>query len=284
MTRNIYYVNKRNYLIILIFFSFLKIIISNICKDKNCDRCSGDGTHCFICKNEWIKFNYQCFKKSKTIKNCVLCNDEEDICVKCDYGCKPKDGECICTLKYILYIIYFLITVITIGVFLYCFTHNTLAIYYSNNNHIFSNFNEVNINNINNNMNQSAINQSINESEKSKEELLDEFSKSLVNINEEVDIEKKKCDCCNNMICNLHLDCGCYVCFDCEKKSIKNNSCLNCHKIFNKMRQITCSICFNNKKELGYFNCQCKMTVCKECYIKWRINNKNCPTCRANII
>jgi hypothetical protein len=25
------------------------------------------------------------------------------------------------------------------------------------------------------------------------------------------------------------------------------------------------------------------MVVCKDCYIKWRLNNKNCPTCRAII-
>ena len=100
----------------------------------------------------------------------------------------------------------------------------------------------------------------------------------------EIDIEKKKCDCCQNMICNLYLDCGCYVCFDCEKKSIKENICLNCHKKFIIMKQVSCSICLNNKKELGFFNCQCKMVVCKECYIKWRINNKNCPACRTIII
>ena len=279
---------KRKYIFIL-YILFLTFLFTNSqqCQDENCKNCSSDGNYCFICKNNLIKFHNRCLKKCSKIKNCVLSDIKENICMKCDYGCKTNNNVCTCTLKYILYGVYFLIIVITIGTFLYCLTHNTLAKFYNFNSHIrFRPFNEVNINNNNIEINNSIreLNINNNELKKSEEELLNAFFQNKIEINDNVDIENKKCDCCKNIICNLLLDCGCYVCFDCEKKSIKNNYCLNCHKEFNLMRQVSCSICLNNKKELGYFNCQCKMVVCKDCYIKWRINNKNCPTCRAIVI
>ena len=121
------------------------------------------------------------------------------------------------------------------------------------------------------------------EIKKTEEDYLEEFSKNKIVLKDNCDIEKMNCYCCKNSICNLYLDCGCYLCFDCEKKSIKDNNCLNCHKEFNSMSQVSCSICLNNKKDLGIFNCQCKMVVCKDCYIKWRLNNNKCPTCRTII-
>ena len=271
---------KKNNILILIFFSLLFAINSDICEDSNCENCSADGSLCFVCKKDLINFHHQCVKKCKKLKNCILSNVKESICLKCNNGCKPVNGICSCTLKYILYVVYFFIIVITIGIFLYCLTHNTLATFFIHNSTIrFRPFNNI----IENNNSMRQLNLNPIELKKTEEELLEDFYKNRVDINDNIDIEKKICDCCKNMICNLVLDCGCYVCFDCEKKSIKNNSCLNCHKEFNTMKQVSCSICLNNKKELGYFNCQCRMVICKDCYIKWRLNNKNCPTCRAII-
>ena len=284
------YSDKKSNLFFFIFISLFFIIISNQsnqCEDKNCQNCSADGKFCFICQKTFILFTHNCYIKTKQIKNCILSNKKENFCVKCDYGCKPNNGICICTLKYILYIVYFLIIVITIGIFLYCLTHNTLAKHFYLNQRIrFRPFNNVIINNNNLDINNSIRIININtdlEIKKNKDELLEDFYKNKIDIND-IDIENKKCDCCNNIICNLILDCGCYVCFDCEKKSIKDNYCLNCHKKFQSMKQITCSICFNNKNELGFFNCQCKMIICKDCYIQWRLKNKNCPTCRTIIL
>ena len=272
---------------LFILISIFGFIISYNCKDENCQSCSGDGVFCYVCKNNLIKFQYGCYKKAKNIENCILSHVNENICVQCDYGCSPNNGICNCTLKYILYVIYFLIVFITIGTFLYCLTHNSLSKFFNQNSSMgFMSFNEVNINN-NNEINNSIRElNNANSLKKSQLELEEDFEKNRIDINDNIDIENKKCDCCKNMICNLYLECGCYICFDCEKKSIKENYCLNCHKQFQaiNMKQVSCSICFNNKKDLGFFNCQCKMVVCKECYIKWRINNKNCPTCRAIIM
>ena len=278
---------KKYTYIFFILFSLFFCILSDKCLDENCENCSADGSFCFFCKKNLIKFQHRCFQKTKKIKNCILSNTKENYCVKCNYGCSPKNGICTCTLKYILYLIYALIIIITIGTFLYCLTHNTLAKFYNFNSHLrFRTFNEVinNNNEINNSIRVLNINHdNDNEWKKSEEELIEEFDKNKSVINA-IDIENKKCDCCNNFICNLYLDCGCFVCFDCEKKSLKESFCLKCHQKFKSMRQVSCSICLNNKKELGFFNCQCKMVICKDCYIKWRNKNKNCPTCRTFIL
>lgn len=275
-----FFKNKKIIINLLIFFSLFSLVISDNCQDENCQNCSGDGSICFVCKNNLIRFQYRCVKKCKKIKDCLLSNLNESICLKCDYGCKPDNGICTCTLKYILYVVYLLIIIITVSIFLYCLTHNTCARFSVHQNEAirFRSFNNIEINNSMGQFNFNAI-----EEKKSEEELLEEFYKNKVVLKDNLDIENIKCYICKNEICNLYLDCGCYVCFDCEKKSIKDNSCLNCHKEFKTMSQISCSICLNNKKELGIFNCQCKMVVCKDCYIKWRLNNKNCPTCRAII-
>ena len=274
------YNNKKDIINLLIFFSLFFLVNSNNCRDEYCENCSGDGSICFACKNDLIKYQYQCVKKCKKIKDCILSNINESICLKCDYGCKPDNGICTCTLKYILYIISLLIIIITVGVFLFCLTHNTCAIFFIRNTDIrFRPFNN-NIE-INNSIGQMNLNN--NEINKTEEDYLEEFYKNKIVLKDNCDIEKMNCYCCKNSICNLYLDCGCYLCFDCEKKSIKDNNCLNCHKEFNSMSQVSCSICLNNKKDLGIFNCQCKMVVCKDCYIKWRLKNKNCPTCRTII-
>ena len=277
--------NIRNNFRAFIFLILIFLIDSEKCQDENCENCSADGMFCFICKKDLVRYQYRCLKRTKKIKNCILSDTKENFCMKCDYGCKPVKGICVCTLKYILYVIYLLIIVLTVGTFLFCLTHNTLAKYFNvGRNMRFRPFNDIIINNndINNSVRILNINNN-NENNLSQEELVEEFCKNLFIIND-VDIENKKCQICKNIICNLLLDCGCFVCFDCEKKALKERHCLCCNKEFQTMKQVSCSICFNNKKELGCFNCQCRMVICKECFIKWRLKHKNCPTCREIII
>ena len=277
---NLFPFKKKNNIFIVIIFSLFLLVISDDCKDENCQNCSGN--LCFVCKQNFIRFQYQCVKKSKKIKNCIFSNAKEDICVHCEYGCKPENGICKCTLRYILYVIYVLITVTTLSIFLYCLTHNTLAKLYRSNRDIrFRPFNNsVEVNNSNYQFNFDSFFIDVKQKEK---RLLKEFNKNRVILKSNLELENMKCYCCKNMMCNLYLNCGCYVCFDCEKQLIKNNICLNCHKKFNSMSQVSCSICLSNKKKLGFFNCQCKMVVCKDCYIKWRKKNQTCPTCRTII-
>ena len=115
-----------------------------------------------------------------------------------------------------------------------------------------------------------------------KKKLINDFIKNKIEVDN--DIETKKCYICKNNICNLKMGCGCLICFECEKKCIKANICLNCNRSITTMQQVSCSICFCNKKDISTFNCACKIVICKECYLKWRKQNNFCPSCRLPII
>ncbi len=113
----------------------------------------------------------------------------------------------------------------------------------------------------------------------SDEFLINEFEKNKIIINED-NIENKKCDNCLVNITNVKLNCNCFICFDCLKKEELNKKCPKCKKGINNIQQITCGICFGNKKEISKFKCGCSLVVCFECYIKWRKENNFCPACR----
>ena len=58
--------------------------------------------------------------------------------------------------------------------------------------------------------------------------LLNDFNKNKIEVDN--NIGNKKCFIYNNNICNLKMGCGCFIFFECEKKCIKDNICLNCNK------------------------------------------------------
>lgn len=272
--------NKKSLLLYLITFQTL-IIISNQCNIKNCATCSiYNSNFCIECIKGFSRSKGQCGKKCKTITNCLLCDDSKLICIQCAQNCKLINNICSCQLRYILYFVFFIITILAVGITVYCMTHNILA---RANINIFNNLRLIRLNNSNNRLVSEPVIINNNQEQKIDEaKLINDFLRNKIDLIDE--IENKMCDCCKNVTCNIKLDCGCYVCFGCEKKLIKNNICLNCGKNFTKMNQISCSICLNNKKEMGYFDCKCKMVVCKECYIKWRLKNNNCPTCKSVIL
>jgi hypothetical protein len=53
-------------------------------------------------------------------------------------------------------------------------------------------------------------------------ELEREFNERKISLDK--DIYKKKCFICKNNNINLKLGCNCLICFDCEKKCVKNNT------------------------------------------------------------
>ena len=246
------------------------------CQDKSCVHCTKDGTYCLQCKPNFIRHYTKCGKKCKSIRNCILCNEEETSCIRCYSNCRFNGKYCDCTERIYAIIICSLFAISFIAIVFYCLTHTQfrLTIYPL----------MPNISIFNNYRSRSQLREEATEAEiiPNENELCKEFGKLKINL-KNVDIENKKCDICKNNLCNLLYGCGCYVCFDCEKKCVVENKCLKCNKNLSTMQQISCSICFNNRKEMSTFNCQCKMVVCKECYLKWRKINKNCPSCR-NII
>lgn len=270
---------KHNFLYLLITFLLLFVNIkSEQCHDKSCDRCTKDGSYCFQCKPNFIRHYSRCGKTCKTIQNCWLCNEEETSCVKCYRNCRFNGKYCDCTERLYILVICSIFTISFIAIVIYCLVHPTfrLTVYpIMPNISIFNNYRT---------RNQLAEESTVEATEifPCEIELNKEFEKLKINL-KNVDIENKKCDLCNSNLCNLLFGCGCYVCFDCEKKCVVENKCLKCKSNLSTMQQVSCSICYNNKREISTFNCQCKTVVCKECYVKWRKKNKTCPSCR-NII
>ena len=253
------------------------------CIDQNCLSCSKDGYYCYKCIKGFIKHYSKCGIKCNSIKNCEICNEDKSNCIKCKSNWVFTGTYCDCTERYTLALILILFSIILFTVVFYCLIHT------SSRRSIFNIF-SVRItpsilNRVNASITQYPLPEEVNANinNKIKElELINDFNKNKIEIDK--DIENKKCFICKNNICNLKMECGCFICFECEKKCVKVNLCLNCNKPISTMQQVSCSICFCNKKEISTFNCPCKTVICKDCYLKWRKENNFCPSCRGIII
>ena len=262
------------------------------CYDSNCLTCGTEFLHsCIECTNNYILHLGDCGTYEEcNIKNCELCSFENK-CIKCK-SCVTSSGKCTCRERIIIYISCGILSLLIIGIVLYCLIHpvkssvdlkknpivyremlrrNRLINHFQNYNE--DNFNYSDINNFNSNRNRKKL---------SDEFLREEFEKNKIDIND-INIENKKCDNCFINLCNVKLNCGCFICFDCLKKEEINKICPKCKMSINNIQQITCSICFGNKKEISKFKCNCSLAVCLECYIKWRKENDFCPACRNKI-
>ena len=263
------------------------------CDDSNCLSCyeNKETLKCIKCKeNYYITGLGICGEKcsKNLIKNCKYCYNSINECIQCNAHCSLKNNKCNCIELYILIFVCIFIAVLVIGIVLYCLSSSSLIykmakihlnqmriIVHNDNNEIEEVDVYVNQNN-NNNKNKIKLN---------VKEINDIFNKNKINFDDDVNIENKICDFCNKNICNVKFNCGCFCCFDCERELIKNGKfCENCRKFIEGIQQISCGICFQNKKEIASFNCHCSMIACKDCYIKWRKDNNICPACRKNLI
>ena len=270
----------------LFIFSFLFLIYqikcpTDNCTDESCISCSLDGSYCFKCQPGFIRHYSRCGKKCSSILNCNLCDKSEKKCVRCKRNCIFNGTICDCTERYVLAGVCLIFTILMIFIFFFCLMHNSFARSFATFSYLSGRMAPSILNRTEVSRNIMYTNIEI-ENKIQELELEREFNAKKINIDK--DINKKKCYICKNNSCNLKLGCGCFICFDCEKKCVKNNICLSCNKNITTMQQVSCSICYGIKKELSYFNCNCKNVVCKECFIKCRKQNNLCPFCRrANI-
>ena len=272
-------------LFIFLFSLYLIKCPSNNCSQTSCMTCSIDGSYCFQCKPGFYRHYSKCGKKCSSIINCNLCDPTEKTCLRCKSNCVFNGTMCDCTERYILTVVCLLFSIFMISIFLCCLMHRSFVRAFSYFSYLSGrvppsilNRTDASRNNYYNyNFNTTEIDNKINELEFGRE-----FNEKKITVDK--DIDKKKCYICKNNSCNLKLGCGCFICFECEKKCVKDNICFNCNKNITSMQQVSCSICFANKKEFSFFNCSCKNVVCKECFIKWRNQNNMCPFCRRAII
>ena len=268
-------------LLLIVLNSF--IINCNDCLDESCSLCSQDGNYCYQCKNGFIKHYSRCGKPCNSIINCRLCNAPETKCIKCKSNCIFNGIYCDCTERYVLTFVCIFFSISMISIIIFCLIHTS----WRRTVNIFTLFSGrispsiLNRTDISRNQLPEEVNIEI-ENKLNELEMLNSFNKNKIPV--EKDIETKKCCICKFNNVNLKMGCGCFICFECEKKCIKANLCLNCNKSITTMQQVSCSICFGNKKEISTFNCPCKIVICKECYLKWRKQNNFCPSCRGPII
>ena len=265
----------------ILFFTNILFINCENCFDQLCSECSKDGDYCFKCKNGFVKHYSNCGKKCNSIINCQLCNADETKCIKCKSNCIFTGLYCDCTERYALAIVLIFFSIIMIAIIIFCLIYTRRARNIFNIIYGGAEPSEINRTNISRHPLPEEIDYNINNINNEKE-LINDFIKNKIEVDN--DIENKKCYICKNNICNLKMGCGCLICFECEKKCIKINMCLNCNKSITTMQQVSCSICFCNKKDISTFNCACKIVICKECYLKWRKQNNFCPSCRTPII
>ena len=273
-------------LIIFIYIFFSRIILNNCenCKDENCANCMKEGNYCYLCKEGFINHNSQCGLKCNSIINCELCNANLTKCIKCRANCSFNGVSCDCKERYILIVVCIFIAISTITFTFSCLLCSTWRRSINNLYFVYGHLRPSIFNRRIFNRNVFSEEEKNNEIERKIKEvkIINDFNK--YKIKKDKNIDKKKCFICKSNECNLKLSCNCYICFECEKICIKNNICLNCNQNITSMQQISCSICFCNKKEISTFNCPCKTVICKECYLKWRKENNLCPSCRELII
>lgn len=271
---------------LFLFLLFLQIYIvkcpNTNCTDESCMSCSLDGSYCFKCKPGFKRFYSKCGKKCSSILNCNLCDATEKKCVRCKSNCIFNGTICDCTERYVLAVVCLVFTIFMIFIFLFCLMHSSFVRVFASFGYLSGRFSPSILNMTDISRNNNIYTNFDIENRITEFELQNDFKKRKIIVDK--DLNKKKCYICKNNSCNLKLSCGCFICFECEKKCVKDGICLNCNKNITNMQQISCSICFGNKKELSFFNCNCKNVVCEECFIKWRKQNNLCPFCRRPII
>ena len=272
--------NTGLFLFLFLFQMYLIKCPNTNCSDPSCVSCSSDSSFCFKCKPGFVRHYTKCGKKCSSILNCNLCDATEKKCIRCKSNCIFNGTYCDCTERYILTIVCLLFSIFMIVIFFCCLIHKSIIRAFSTFS-ILSGRISPSILNRNEVTSPTYVNFDI-DNKINDLELEREFSEKKITLDK--DISKKKCFICKNNTINLKLGCNCLICFECEKKCVKNNICLNCNQNITSMQQVSCAICFGNKKDLSYFSCNCKNVVCKECYIKWRKQNNYCPFCRRHII
>lgn len=232
------------------------------CSQKGCLECPSNRDICERCQYNYELYSNKCGVKCSLIKNCDLCDSELNFCLKCKDICKEEEMGCNCSERTALIVIISIIGVVFLIVIVSCIICNMAT------RKCFSG---------ETNNSQSEYNNS--------EENLDEIRKSFLKNKIEVDknIVNKKCMKCKINPCNLKYDCGCYICFDCDRKALKNKKCLSCGKTFLNSQQISCSLCFECKPSMGVLSCKCKLVLCEECYLKFREKHTICTICKEII-
>ena len=270
------------------------------CSIENCLECRLLGIYevCLKCKEGYItSFNKDnCALKCSDIK-CMNCSikDGDEYCNECIPGYKFDKSKKICVKNnkilyvYIIIVVFIgsiILIIIIIGFIMKCKKRNA-SVNYPNIAYIINN------NQNNHHLNTNSINIRRNRIDSSgrtrfnTEDLKDEF-----------EVQKRKtekglqvCQFCKKKFGKFLCDCGCIVCKEhsilkkIKEKNEEKKICFVCKKVVKNVNPIqkVCNICFQVNNSVAHFKCGCSIEVCKDCYIKCKMNSDKCPGCRKII-
>lgn len=239
------------------------------CDDKNCKKCS---------KNICIKYTNLNYDKKNRIRKLEQCNKN------CFYNISTKSCECKdLSIKHLLMTIFIPLTIIILIIVVVCCylkRRYRSEIENEEQNIVIINYGRGQIH---------VLPFERNNTDSSRSSLLKDFEIQKIKMQK----VWKTCSFCNKSPGKYISDCGCILCEKhSRQKEIPGNSknknnlkiCFNCGKIVQKVtpRDFHCQICFQEKKFLVHFKCNCSLEVCKDCFIKCKLTKK-CPACRGDI-
>ena len=248
------------------------------CYDNRCLKCyRPEESYCLKCQDEFELVGGKCGEEEcSSLPHCKYCNRELNRCYKCKGVCILKGNDCDCVERVVIIVVCVVISLLVIGVVLYCLIKPN------------SGFGSQQILGINSQLqrgnNPNVLYTNVKSESERRSELIDMFNENKIVLGR--GNTKLKCMICKVQPGNVKLSCGCCLCFKDEKdvKTMGNLSeCPVCHKVVKDILQVTCGICFANKTEIAKFKCGCAFVVCRDCYVTWRLNHDDCPACRGNI-
>ena len=284
--------------------------------DSNCNKCYDDSSKCLECNQLYRLENNKCLMHC-SLANCEQCSLSfgRERCDVCEENYTPKYGKCVyncsdpnclscylldgkelctqCTADYtlenlqcksrsrIVSIVFSIIVLLLIVIIIICFCYYRQKKINERHRYLRSRIhqeNGINVIPYNDNSSQREIN---------KQDILDEFEKMKSNMEK----GNQVCQFCKKKPGKYTCDCGCVVCkVHSNLKKVEGDGesykvCYNCEKIVKKVTPIKfdCNICMQKRINVVHFKCNCALVVCKDCYLKCRMESDNCPGCRAVI-
>ena len=258
------------------------------CSDNNCLYCTNKyfSEVCEVCSEGYYSKGKNCYLTCSD-ENCKSCRifDDQEVCTECKEEYELEGISCTLKRNYMA-IIYSIITFLILAIFIICFCWYKQKKLQQRQETIRLRIMQDNMNNVN------VFSRNIEEEtagriKLSKEAISSEFEKQKAKYEK----EKPPCQFCKNKPGKFKCDCDCIVCK--EHSALKKEEgdgenykvCFNCGKVVKKVIPIKqdCNICLEKKINLAHFNCNCAFLVCKDCYIKCRLESDKCPGCRAAI-
>ena len=258
------------------------------CSDENCLECFLNvflAEQCKTCKSGYYSSGKNCNLKCSD-ENCRYCKllDGQEICLECLPNYKLEGIACKSKTN-IMVIIYTVIIFLILTLFIIFFCWYKRKQIQQRQEIIRNHLSRNNLDNMtiyNRNEGNETTTKRL-----TKEEIVEEFEK------QKLKTEKgyEACQFCKTKPGKYKCDCECIVCKEHSMlKKVEGDGeeykvCFNCGKIVKKVIVIKkeCNICLQKKINLVHFQCNCALLVCKECYIKCRMQSDICPGCRAKI-